>query len=83
MKQENCSLLSHNTFGIDVKAACLLEYSSVDELRELILQGLIVKPYLHIGGGSNLLFTKDYQFFIPSLMDWKFSMRMSRKYGYG
>lgn len=60
MKQENCSLLSHNTFGIDVKAACLLEYSSVDELRELILQGLIVKPYLHIGGGSNLLFTKDY-----------------------
>ena len=35
MKQENCSLLSHNTFGIDVKAACLLEYSSVDELREL------------------------------------------------
>ena len=44
MKQENCSLLSHNTFGIDVKAACLLEYSSVDELRELILQGLIVKP---------------------------------------
>ena len=60
MKQENCSLLSHNTFGIDVKAACLLEYSSVEELRELILQGLIVKPYLHIGGGSNLLFTKDY-----------------------
>ena len=60
MKQENCSLLSHNTFGIDVKAACLLEYSSVEELRELIFQGLIVKPYLHIGGGSNLLFTKDY-----------------------
>ena len=36
MKQENCSLLSHNTFGIDVKAACLLEYSSVDELHSLL-----------------------------------------------
>lgn len=60
MKQENCSLLSHNTFGVDVKAACFLEYHSVEELRELIVQGLIVEPYLHIGSGSNLLFTKDY-----------------------
>lgn len=60
MKQENCSLLSHNTFGVDVKAACFLEYHSVEELRELIIQGLIVEPYLHIGSGSNLLFTKDY-----------------------
>lgn len=60
MKQENYSLLAHNTFGIDVKARCFLEYHSVDELRDLIAQGLITKPYLHIGGGSNLLFTKDY-----------------------
>lgn len=60
MKQENYSLLAHNTFGIDVKATCFLEYHSVDELRELITQGLITMPYLHIGGGSNLLFTKDY-----------------------
>lgn len=60
MKQENYSLLAHNTFGIDVKAACFLEYHSVDELRGLIEQGFIVEPYLHIGGGSNLLFTKDY-----------------------
>ena len=35
MKQENYSLLAHNTFGIDVKAACFLEYHSVDELRRL------------------------------------------------
>lgn len=60
MKQENYSLLAHNTFGIDVKATCFLEYHSVDELCELITQGLITMPYLHIGGGSNLLFTKDY-----------------------
>ena len=60
MKQENYSLLAHNTFGIDVKAACFLEYHSVDELRRMVAEGLISEPYLHIGGGSNLLFTKDY-----------------------
>lgn len=60
MKQENYSLLAHNTFGIDVKAACFLEYHSVDELRRMVAEGLISGPYLHIGGGSNLLFTKDY-----------------------
>ncbi len=60
MKKEDFSLLSHNTFGIDVKAACFLEYRSVEELHELIARELITMPYLHIGGGSNLLFTKDY-----------------------
>lgn len=54
------SLLSYNTFGIDVSAARFLEYSSVEELKKLIVQGAIVTPFLHIGGGSNLLFTKDY-----------------------
>lgn len=60
MKKENYSLLTHNTFGLNVKARCFLEYHSVNELRKLIAKGLITKPYLHIGGGSNLLFTKDY-----------------------
>lgn len=54
------SLLSHNTFGIDVNAARFLEYTSVDELKTLIAQGALTTPFLHIGGGSNLLFTKDY-----------------------
>lgn len=54
------SLLSHNTFGIDVSADRFLEYASVDELKAFIAQGAITTPFLHIGGGSNLLFTKDY-----------------------
>lgn len=54
------SLLSHNTFGIDVNAARFLEYTSVEELKTLIAQGALTTPFLHIGGGSNLLFTKDY-----------------------
>lgn len=50
-----------NTFGIDVKAAVYLEYSSVEELEKLIARGRITSPYLHIGGGSNLLFAADYE----------------------
>lgn len=60
IKKEHCSLLAYNTFGIDVKANCLYEYNSVDELRELIAGALVTTPYLHIGGGSNLLFATDY-----------------------
>ncbi|MCE8616443.1 UDP-N-acetylmuramate dehydrogenase [Bacteroides fragilis] len=59
--EQKYSLLSHNTFGIDVSAARFLEYSSVDELHRLIDSGQVTSPYLHIGGGSNLLFTKDYE----------------------
>lgn len=54
------SLLTHNTFGIDVNAARFLEYASVAELKVLIAQGALITPFLHIGSGSNLLFTKDY-----------------------
>ena len=54
------SLLPYNTFGIDVSASRFLEYASVAELKEHIAQGAVTTPFLHIGGGSNLLFTKDY-----------------------
>lgn len=50
-----------NTFGIDVKTAVFLEYDSVEELEKLIAAGGITSPYLHIGEGSNLLFTGDYE----------------------
>lgn len=39
------SLLPYNTFGIDVSAARFLEYSSVEELKKLIVQGAIVTPF--------------------------------------
>lgn len=42
------SLLPYNTFGIDVSAARFLEYSSVEELKKLIVQGAIVTPFLHM-----------------------------------
>lgn len=55
------SLLSHNTFGMDVKAALFIEYASVEELKEILSMRPVKEgPWLHIGGGSNLLFTGDY-----------------------
>ena len=52
------SLLTHNTFGMDVKAKRYVEYDSEEELKSLIptLSGLV----LHMGGGSNLLFKGDF-----------------------
>lgn len=55
------SLLTHNTFGIDVNANSFLEYTSVEELKEFIANGIITYPFLHIGSGSNLLFTGNYE----------------------
>ena len=48
-----------NTFGLDAKAKIYAEYSSVEELREL-LQKYRGERILHIGAGSNLLFTRGF-----------------------
>jgi len=48
-----------NTFGIDAKARLFIEYYSLDELRE-VLKTHKGERILHIGQGSNLLFTKDF-----------------------
>ena len=54
------SLLSHNTFGMDVKASVFIEYASVEELKEVLSLYVKDNQWLHIGKGSNLLFTGDY-----------------------
>lgn len=55
------SLKSHNTFGIDARCRRFIEFSDVEEL-ESILGTLSVndRPLLLLGGGSNLLLTKDF-----------------------
>lgn len=58
---ENASLLRYNTFGIDVSADYLIEYNSMEELHEVLsLEFVKSQRILHIGGGSNLLFLKDF-----------------------
>lgn len=58
--ETNCSLLPWNTFGIDVRAAVFAEYESVEELRTL-LSRYKGERLLHVGRGSNLLFTGDFE----------------------
>ena len=49
-----------NTFGMKVKARCFVEYDSVADLVDIDFEEL-ARPVLHIGGGSNLLFTDDFK----------------------
>ena len=56
---ENYDLSAHNTFRMKVKCALYIEYSSVEELQNLDYASL-PQPVMHIGGGSNLLFTGDF-----------------------
>ena len=55
----NQDLGSRNTFRMKVKCACFVEYDSLEEL-EAIDFSTLQSPVLHIGSGSNLLFTKDF-----------------------
>lgn len=58
-KRENYSLAGRNTFRMNVGCACWVEYDSPEDLAELDLEAL-PQPVMHIGAGSNLLFTGDF-----------------------
>ena len=53
-------LTKMNTFGMKVKARCFMEYDSVTDLVDIEFEEL-ARPVIHIGGGSNLLFTDDFK----------------------
>jgi UDP-N-acetylmuramate dehydrogenase len=60
--QQNISLKPFNTFSVDVSAQFFSTFSSVEEI-EKILEFTKAKgqlPMLVLGGGSNILFTKDF-----------------------
>lgn len=59
-KMKKCeNAIIPNTFGIDAKARLFIEYYSLDELRQ-VLKEHKGERILHIGQGSNLLFTGDF-----------------------
>lgn len=58
---ENYSLKNLNTFHIDVKAKRFIIAENVDELKELFSSlELSAGKFLTLGGGSNILFTNDF-----------------------
>ena len=57
--KKNFSLKNYNSFKIDVNAKEFIEINSKEEL--IGLNGLLKnEKILFLGGGSNILFTKDY-----------------------
>ena len=52
-------LTHRNTFGMKVSCACFVEYDSLEDLFGLDFDEL-PQPVFHMGGGSNLLFTRDW-----------------------
>ncbi|WP_312750123.1 UDP-N-acetylmuramate dehydrogenase [Epilithonimonas hominis] len=60
--QENISLKPYNTFGVDVKSKYFAEVRSLEELIETLKFSNSKKlPLLFLGGGSNILLTKDFE----------------------
>ena len=57
---EHVSLKPHNTFGLDVKARFFAEITSLEAYIRLCESGKYAQvPHLFVGGGSNILLTKD------------------------
>ena len=59
--QENVDLFPYNTFGIHARARYMVVVTSVAEAREVFQSEIFRRhPHLILGGGSNLLLTKDF-----------------------
>ena len=59
---KNYSLKAHNTFGIEAKCSRYIEFETdyeAVEVAEILRKSNL--PYIIIGGGSNLLLTKDFE----------------------
>ncbi|APD07694.1 UDP-N-acetylmuramate dehydrogenase [Flavobacteriaceae bacterium UJ101] len=60
--KQNESLKNYNTFGIDVKSDYFIEIHNLEELEELFSSSKYQSlPRLILGGGSNILLTKDFE----------------------
>ncbi len=60
--QENISLKPYNTFGIAVTARYMASFNNINELEALLTNPKLqtLSSRLILGGGSNLLFTKNF-----------------------
>lgn len=59
---DNFALKKHNTFGLDVKANLFVEIKQISDLLDFCRSQYIdVSPRLILGGGSNILFTSDFE----------------------
>ncbi len=57
---ENYSLKKYNTFGVDVKARYFATPQSIQEIIDILENKRECFPFMIIGEGSNILFTRDF-----------------------
>lgn len=55
---ENCTLKERNTFGIDAQTRFFAEWSTEQELKDILPE--LKRPLFVMGGGSNLLFMNNW-----------------------
>lgn len=60
MLQENINITPFTTFGVKVISRYFATFSSIEELRKLLAE-VKDQQLLVLGGGSNMLFRKDYE----------------------
>ena len=58
--QQNYFLKRYNTFGLNVYTKYFAEFNSMEELKELLGINKNISPKMILGGGSNILFTRNY-----------------------
>ena len=59
--ERDVSLRPFNTFGVDVSAALFARVRSVEDLQRVLADRSVADaPLLTLGGGSNVLFTEDF-----------------------
>jgi UDP-N-acetylmuramate dehydrogenase len=60
--KENFALQKYNTFGVHAKSRFFIELSSLPDVEEFLKTNYLKNyPFFILGGGSNVLFTKDYE----------------------
>ncbi len=59
--EKNFSLREYNSFGLDAKAAYFVSIDSEKELQTFISSQSVVHPLFVLGGGSNILLTRDFE----------------------
>ena len=57
----NASLKNFNTFNVDEKARILFEINNISDLSNILSKEAQKDEILVLGGGSNVLLTKDFE----------------------
>lgn len=66
--EQDFSLKNHNTFGVDAKASYFVEVKDLKEIRDALDFAKEKQlRVLYLGGGSNVLFTKDFNGLVIAL----------------